>query len=238
MRHHEFLDNLERSARGTKTQITKKGPQDLLPYIVAHRGEHPVALVTVRRHDRHEILRTAGFLAAALDADNIGVVYECYEPARGPEPGAGINPMTNRVWEQGEMNDAVKNHDAIGKGWIHEAINLSVVNRAGDFAMRVVPFKYVANRHLYWLDEQSWSTIDHPDGENTGYFPETMINFMLKPSMDQVARFVNLDRDERDLAAVQFLVQNTGATVKMFSLADDHKRQRTIGDAGGTWVAQ
>jgi hypothetical protein len=241
MLQHEFLDNLERSARATKAAITKKGPRDLAPYVVAHRGEHPVGVVTIPKHDPALILQVAGFCANAFDADNIGIVFETYQSAHGPDESMwNINPMTGRMWVQGEMDEAVKHHDAIGKGWINEAVSLAVINRAGDYGMTVLPFKYVGNKYLHWLDEQGWSTKDDKVADaTTGYFPETMRRFMTKPSLDHTmpAHLAHLDRDQRDLGAAQYLSAH-GCAVHMYALATDEKRMRTMGQDGTTWVAQ
>ncbi len=145
-------------------------------------------------------------------------------------------PLTGQTWGAGEMDYAVRHHQALAKGWVQEAMTMACVNRAGDFGMTQRPFRYVG-KHLVWVDgESSWSTADEDKrtAVNKGIMPEAMIEFMTGRSTGQI--FPVKDRDERDASAAEFLTSK-GNVVLMYALASDHRRQRTIGTDGDTWIA-
>lgn len=224
---------MERSARGTKEKMTKKGPRDLQPFIVVHRGDDPVALVTLRKHERDEMLNMVSVCAGMFRADAVGLAFETWEPGKNLE-NWNINPLTGREWAMGEMDDVVKNHDALSKGWIVENVSVMCANRAGDLAMRQMPFKYVGGKHLHWLDGEGWSSTDY-DPEivaHRGVMPEAMVEIMRKPDLDQVIEQVlpglQLDRDERDYGAAKF-IGSLGHAVLIYSDADDRQRRSLFG---------
>jgi hypothetical protein len=233
MLDHQFLDNLERSALATKEDVAKDGPRDIAPYAVIHRGEHPIAVVTMPLHERDTILLTASFCASAFAADSIGIVFETYQGVHDPlDPHrCEINPLTGKTWGPGEMDDAAKNHEGIAKGWLNECVSMAVADRAGDFAMTARPFSYTEGR-LVWLESENWSTTDG-NTVSTGIMPRAMRHFMTHQT--EAPKNCQLSRDELDLASAAWLTSK-GNAVHLYALVTDEHRQDLLKRAGGTWT--
>lgn len=221
MLQREFLDNLERSARATKENITRKRPADISTYIVVHRGDDPVALITLARADRDAMLTTAKLCAGGFEADSLGLVFETYE-TRPNADGSITNPLTGQFWQQDEMNDAVRHHDALGKGWISEAVSLCAVNRAGDLGMRNLLYRYVGGKHLSWQESQDWT-----DTVKKGIVPDALTEAMLSPTPGQLFDLPDT-LDERDKHVAKVLLSK-GHAVLMYANATDTERRRTFG---------
>lgn len=220
----EFLDALTDAAIGTKEKITQKGRKDLSPFVMASRGDEPVALVTVRVHDPDVILQVAGAVAGGFDADRIGIVFESYQEAAPDHPDlVGINPQTGNPWREGEMAALAENYDGIGAPLATECVSIVCGNRAGDVAFTNLPFRYVHGRHLHWIQGRGqWSTTD-PGREVGGRFPSALRRMMIGPSASQALPNLPGDRTDRDLVTAQFLLSEGHAPL-LYAESTDLRR--------------
>lgn len=217
------------------------GRRDIQPFIVAFRGEEPVAQVLLRRHVRDEILAVAGCMAAGFGADVISVTHEGFAATEVIEPGQegrGINPMTGRRWDTGEMQDAAENHQGIEKGWISECLNVMVVNRAGDVGLGVRKFGYVTtafgSQRLSWRDEDpgdTWLQTTAEGARARGTMVAYLARIMLDPTIAQQAeRMIPgiLERftiDQRDVVIAEYLHQVADCQVVLYCTSDDQARR-------------
>lgn len=189
----ESLDLLAHSATATKEYACRRRARTIAPFVVATRGDDPLALVTIKRHDPQVILRAAGVCANGYDADLIGLVFETWHAF------VGGNPITGQPWKSGEMQLVAEQHDGIGQGIVSEAVCCMAANRAGDVGVRYLPFRMVGDRHVSWSDQTD-------DKESVGPFIDFLSNLMLRPSASQyLPNTFPLDRDERDLATSEYL---------------------------------
>ncbi len=182
MLQREFLDILESSALGTKEHVCREGPRDMQPFVVAFRGESPVALVTVGQLVKEHIIQVGAVMAGGLDADRIGMVFETIEKK--------VNVLTGK--ETGEIT---------------ESISVVAGNRAGDIAMMHMPFRFV-DTTLTWLegvDNGQWSTFE-PGVFIGGMMPEQIRRFMAMASGAQDFPFTDeTERNKRDITVAQYL---------------------------------
>jgi hypothetical protein len=227
----EFADNLKASAIGTKEHVARRGKTDLLPFVVANRGDKPIALVTIHEHVRDTILSIAGVMATGLDADSVGIVFESYVTVPDPEHPErdGLNPVTGQRWKANEMHLVATVHDGIAKGWIEESIGVVVANRAGDLIMLSLPFHYTSMGHLKWDEPKApLSTLDMPkDGKVSGIMPEAMIRMMIEKSAMQMFPDFPHDEHERDAFVAQLLTMQ-GNAVMLYADIRDTKRVATL----------
>ncbi len=204
------------------------------------RGDDSIALVTIDGLSREVLLRAARMTGSGFDADTLVLSFETLASVNDPDDVAAamagderaqarlnINPITGRVYEHGEMQDVVDNHDALAKGWVTEQVTIVGVNRVGDVQMACLPYHYAGGgKHLMW---------DEPKpafGESVGYIPDALAAGMQAPSASQLYGVVfpeqALDRDKRDIATVKYLQNNRIGAAILFADADQQDRLRAL----------
>ncbi len=229
MLQSEFMHSLVKTGQKTKAWSLKRGEPSIAPFIVIERGGEPISQVVVRQHQRDMILGVVSFCAAGFDADRMGVLFETYGSTHRR------NPLTGRDWDAGDMDELASKHDGITKGWVHEALTILAVNRAGDVGMLQLPFRIVGiKQHLSWAhdgDPSKWETLGEADAV-TGMMPRALRDCMLAPSGSQlVSPDFPLDRDERDIATAQALTRR-GHGVMLLTASDDMQRQLKLTQIG------
>lgn len=169
----DALESATDAIRGTKEHAVKTGQGDLLPTIVAYRGDQMVALIQGSAIDRDQMLNLVYIAASGYEADVVATAFETWIAHNLAE-----NPLTGRPWVPGDMQDLVENHDGRAKGWIVDALMISAVNRAGDFRARTVPYR-TKGRRVEWIEGGT-----QPDEVAfEGYIADQMRQTMLAPPM-------------------------------------------------------
>lgn len=181
-------------------------------------------MVVVHEHVRDTILSTAAVIADGFDADQVGIVFECYSTVvdlEHPEL-AGINPLTGRQYRQHEMAELATHHDGIAKGWVEETIAVLVGNRAGDVAMLQQPFHYVGGKHLVWGEAREFATLlAHTPA---GVMPEAMRRMMTAPTLSQhIPADFPVDQIDRD-AIIGEMLTRRGNAVLLYADSTDPQR--------------
>lgn len=239
----EIEAHAAKGATAVKEYVCRRGPRDLLACIEAYRGNELVAVTVPERHDRDLILAAFRACAVGFDADALTVVFETYVASLqhegeldmdDPEAVAAVaksmvNPLTGRQWGPGEMGDAVKNHGAIEKGWVSEAVSISCANRAGDVTLLQLPYRY-SGKHLVWLPR-----VNMPVGAvSSGRMPDMMIAAMNAPSLGTVIPYQDGTgtRAERDVWAAEMTMKALPCHVALFADATNSDRVRVLRRAG------
>jgi hypothetical protein len=232
-----------RAARTIKEHACRKRPTDILSVINAYRGDDQIAAVVPAKHNRTLILQVFRACAIGFDADTLALTFEAYAPATVlpdsyhlDDPAvieaatrANTNPLTGQPWGPGEMGEAVKEHDAIENGWIHEIIGVVCANRAGDTLSTQLPFRY-SGHHLVWKDRQ-----DIPrQMEAEGVMMDAMIAAMQEPSAAQAVPYQPTEgtRAERDVLAAAIMMQKYPCRVGLASGLAEHDRIRVLRQVG------
>lgn len=224
----EFATIFEDVAKGTKQWACEDGPTDIAATVLASRGDIPVALVTINRHNRDVILRVASCAAGGFDADQIGVAFETFIPREDPEHPelAHIDPRTGKTWAPGALGHAAANEDGIEQGLVREALMIVAVNRAGDIASINLPFHYINGRHLAFLPAER-RVMDSSTGPEIvfGLMADTLLKAMSTKSMSQyIPPGPRLSRERRDALVATFL-EGQGHVVH---LIDDMQRTERL----------
>lgn len=210
----EAMDRACYAARGVKTDAVRErdrgGPEgtDISSSILVFRGGHMVALVMPEHIDRDLMLAGVDMCAFGFSADVIAVVQEAYF-ALGPEGPLGMNPLTGKPWQNGEMGDVAENHQGRERGWVTDTLLVFAANRAGDVGLRTLPYR-VAGADLEWLEDPS---AGKDDALVSGYIPEFVREVMAKPTLmqDQIASpmaaelGIDVALAHQDLAMARFL---------------------------------
>jgi hypothetical protein len=223
----DVQESAVRGAIALKESACRRGPRDIRAFIDVFRGNDLVAMVLPSQHDRELILAIFRAAAGGFDGDALGLTIESYTtpPMNVDGPVADvINPLTGRPWEQGEMNDAVKHHDALAKGWVVEALSITCANRAGDLTMMSLPYRY-AGRHLVWLDPQVLPSEGHAEG----VIPDAMIAAMNEPSVSVIAPLLPVERsrEDRDRLCAKVMLEHFPCSVVLMSqMPPDRQRDR------------
>lgn len=148
-------------------------------FVSGWRGDTPFGWAMLSRHDRDALLYLVRIFAAGFSCDVIALTNEAWFTALNE------NPMTGERWGEQEMQSVVDNHNGRAKGWIQDSLSITVVNRAGDLAMQLLPFRIEGNR-VIWDEPQAPYLSTNPSGtfRVSGIIPETMIKSMSIPEMD------------------------------------------------------
>lgn len=189
MRLAEAAEGAVEIAKGAKeARVLEDGPGDIHPQLMCWRGDDPVAILILRQHIRDEILKAFRVCAIGFSPDIMATIFETYTAnyENTPEHLRGKNPRTGKDWDEGGMQLEAAMHGGLEKGYVHEALAVSVVNRAGDHIFVTLPFHYVENR-LTWDDSITINTLAQ-DGELTGIMPKSMLRAMNAPVGEMIAQ--------------------------------------------------
>jgi hypothetical protein len=133
---------------------------ELHPTVIGWRGDTEVAVMVTMRVDRDEGLRAAHLMAVGFGCDALAFCVDTWSSKDL------INPVTGREWAQNEMQDVVEHHQGIERGWILEALNTFVVNRAGDLAASYQGYRQTKHgygkRTTRWTLEWTESRVSDP----------------------------------------------------------------------------
>lgn len=192
---------------------------DIHPLIEGWRGEEPVVGMITEQIDRDQALLSARHLIKGFGLDTVVLVTEGWHPV-GEYNEA--NPMTGKRWAPGEMQDAAEHHDALGRGWLMEAINVIAVNRAGDMALRVQDYT-ITQREGPTRVELAWGeSLDSDEGDAVagGHVPSSLARYMNETPMDVLAARAGLDPAEFGLTDPEEIRAHLDcATVRVMSAA-------------------
>jgi hypothetical protein len=230
VRISDYLQHSLASARRTKEWTCRKHPADIHPYVGIYRADEQVAVVTLQHHQRDEILTTARVCAVGFDADVLGITFETY--IADHKNTDGINPVTGRRWGPNEMQDVAINHGGVEKGWVSEALTISVANRAGDIGMISLPFRYSGK---YLVFGESTGDLISTDRENavSGLMPDALRQAMLRPSSAvEMPDFERIDRADRDILTTMMLRSKLDCAVLLISELTDQDRVRKLREVG------
>lgn len=146
--------------------------------IAGWRGHEPIGLARPQAHERDVILHLVRLFAGGFGCDIVATSFDSFMSAT-PD----LNPHTGKKWEPGQMQDLADNHQGREKGWVLDALMVTVVNRAGDLRVATLPYSFVGDQ-LRW-DEP---VIDDPEVDGkmkfTGLVPDKMVEAMMMPTLD------------------------------------------------------
>jgi hypothetical protein len=241
MRLNEYLQNANENARSMKEHTCADGRADVHPQICVYRGDELIALVTLFHHQRDEILTAASVCAAGFDADVLSLTFETYAAdGKIDDPDGGhVNPRTGKQWGPGEMQDAAENHQGIEKGWVTEALLITVANRAGDVVAINQSYRY-EGKTLVW-QESVLPTMGlafglPPSPQLQGLIPDALRQAMNTKSASQVVPggWDTVDRADRDILTSQLLGKSLTCAVILVADATNDSRVRRLKRAGVT----
>lgn len=167
MRIADILERATAAVRTTKENHVRQvkgrpGHTDIQTFIEFFRGDQMVALVTMPP-DRDAMLTAALIGASGFGADSLAVSMETWghtAKLQSPAPtnpddieaaaARVLHPLTGEPIKQGDLADLALNHDGIAKGWVVEGILTQVLNRAGDTATVLQPYR-ITGRTVEWL---------------------------------------------------------------------------------------
>jgi hypothetical protein len=231
VRIDDYLKHAAASARQVKERACRNRPADIQPYVCAYRGNDPIAMVTLQHHIRDEILNVALQSAAGFDADVLCLAFETYAAVSlGDVDDTALNPRTGKEWGPGEMQELAEKYGGLEKGWVSEAVSVTVVNRAGDVAMLSQMYRY-SGRHLVWTDLMPNRAEPSDDGETKvfgGVMADALRQIMLSASGSQLLPDSALDRTEKDIATVFAIGTMTECAPLLFADSNDDPRIRTL----------
>jgi hypothetical protein len=185
----EQLAAVTELARYLKAAAAGRPDPNLPAQIAVYRGLDPVAIVMVGHHERDVILSAAHVAAWGFGPDVLALLIETW---CAQDDAARANPLTGQAWGPGEMQDAVQNHGALEKGWISDALMVTVHNRAGDIAAASLPYRIV--RH-----EVVWGEpLTEPD-RLEGFIPEVLTQIMDEPDLTHLYAHYRALSDAQDL---------------------------------------
>lgn len=237
MRINDYLDHAILAARETKEQACRERPADICPYVSAYRGDELISIITLRHQVAAEVLTVATISAVGFDADVISMVVETYiADTASNDPAAGINPHTGRPWQPGEMQDVAENHDGIEKGWVTEALVVTVANRAGDVGVINQPYRF-SGKHLVWVDNHLRPKVFEEGNKNHGgIIPDALRRAMQRKSTSQVfSEFVEskvIDHADLDILTAEALGERFECAVMLGADIDDDVRVRKLKEVG------
>lgn len=168
---------------------------DLRPLIEGWRGEEPVCSIITAEIDRDQALRAARAVIRGFGADSLVVITEGWHPA---QEYTTTNPRTGRPWEHGQMQDLAEHHDALGRGWLIESLNVLAVNRAHDLAMGTQDYRVVQHEAPARL-EIEWGELlsnDFHDAKVAGYVPASLARYMDEVPIDVLAARAGIVAEE------------------------------------------
>lgn len=118
---------------------------DIRPMLSVYRGDDQVAILQPESPcGANEMIQCARLAALGFGADVLAVVHEMMQATRK------CNPLTNRRWAPGEMQDVAENHDGRAQGWVIDAIMVAAYNRAGDTELQLLPYR-IADTAVTWV---------------------------------------------------------------------------------------
>lgn len=216
---------------------------DAFTAIHLFRGHEPVSLI-IMPPDRDAQLAVARVATSGFDADMLSIAFETWAAT------LKCNPVTNRRWREGEMQDVARNHDGRAKGWIKDVVFVFVVNRAGDFAEASMPYRPDADR-IHW----DKPTVNYTGGGAEGFFVDQLKGIMNEVPLNVVAARLGIHpsdfgldvdrgRDHLDCATVRFLTHevqqslNTTLGVTLCALPGSARAEiisRSLGDIATTY---
>jgi hypothetical protein len=184
-----------RNEKAAHVARARPGQTDLPTVVEAFRGNDAVARLTMNP-DRDLMLQLARWCAFGLSADTVAFWCE------GWSPRLGKSPLTGQDWAPGELGEAAAAHDALGKGWISEALIVSAYNRADDQVTIHLP--YVIDGGTVSFGEPL--TVTDADG----FLADVMLSAMREPT--QLERLAVVP-EVRDMSPDQVLfAADMGAT--------------------------
>lgn len=153
----------------------RKGETDLLTKIDAFRGNELVASAFAPPN-RDKMLHLCSIMSRGLGADVMTMTYETWSTKH-----AAKHPLTGEQWKAGDLQDLAENHDGLAKGYVHECLMTSGVNRAGDHD--AISRQYVIEkRKVNWLSGLDLDS--HLGGEMSGLVPDMLTKIMAEPPAD------------------------------------------------------
>lgn len=169
----DALDIAVSATKGTKERTVKDGQRDMLPTVLAYRGDNRIALIQGPAIDRDQMLRIVEMAVRGYEADVVSMAFESWACSKlgmaELEKLGGIS-----------LQEAVRLHGALGKGWVSDCLMVTAANRAGDIVARTYPYE-VKGRRLHWREE---FLPPHPPEDIGGYVPDVIRQIMLaQPGM-------------------------------------------------------
>ncbi len=201
----EALDLAVLVAKDAKDKLARKRDNNLSTMLVAYRGEEPVAHIFPEQQvNRDEMLKCALLAVRGFSADMLALIFETWQATDL------INPVTGKRWGPREMQDAADNHDGVAKGWITDALMVSVYNRAGDATSTILPYR-ISNKVVVWSKPMEAATA------LGGYVHNALLQIMRKPDLDTEMTRMGVSFADFNLTAEEGRAHQDIATVKMFT---------------------
>jgi hypothetical protein len=121
------------------------------PMLLAVRGGEEVCLVIPAEGAGTEIAMAATAMTGGFRADQLLIIADSYTSL------IEKNPLTGEDWRGGEMAMVVAEVDAIGRGWVTEALTVSLVSRDQDIPPIIRAHAYVRHEggRIEWSDRPS-----------------------------------------------------------------------------------
>jgi hypothetical protein len=151
----------------------KPGKTDILTCVTAFHGDRP-AVMAVHPPHRDTMLFLAHIMSGGMAADAVSAVMDSYI---ADDKHAGLNPRTKEPWEPGELSELVAKHRGIERGWVREALTLTVVSREAGITLASLPYT-LKGRIVHWDDP-----IHSDTGASEGIVPDAMRDAMKAPTV-------------------------------------------------------
>lgn len=231
----ELLEQGVQVARDIKTATVKRGEPVATATLANFRGDVEVAIVMPNNGARPEVLRAAHMCIGGFEADILVLAMDTYHTE------LTVNPRTGAEWKNGEMGEVADLYEGRENGWVSDAMAVLAVNRAGDLASSMLPYRMVGRRRIEWADPYSAEDLV----TFGGIMADALVEYMQEPPMSVRLRKLGLEalRDfgldpERaqahsDIAVAKLLTTDCDCTVALRAKAGT-VRQQVIKDASFT----
>lgn len=147
------LDVHERVARKVLEQRVRAGAA-FHPMLLGFRdGELLVSVVPPPPGDGDAILSVGTLMSGGFALDQMLLLADTYHSKMQE------NPLTGNDWRHGEMANVAEYLNGVGKGWVSEALVLSLMRRQQSaLEMRVIPYRRTAGGTVSWQSSERMDT--------------------------------------------------------------------------------
>lgn len=175
------LDRATTVMRHVKTEHVARGPEstDLLTFVECYRGDDKVATIA-HPPERDVMLAVIHVAARGFAPDVIAASMETYYTEVADRDA--VNPLTGQPWRQGDLQRAAATGTA-PEGFAREGILTTVINRAGDTASRMQPYR-IEGREVVWDGDPNFGDGDLRAFD--GYVVSRVAAAMSEPVADQL----------------------------------------------------
>ena len=145
----QILDLHVQSARMTLEERTAQGAP-FAPMILPFRQNRMIAMIIPPDGDGAQIASTARLAVNGFDADMVLIVSDSYMAATTDM----INPVTEKPWNHGDMEDLAANHHGLERGLITECLVVSAIRRGDTTLFRSLPYVREKDGTVTWAEER------------------------------------------------------------------------------------